>query len=67
MLEGKFEPMRLRVLVVDGEYGKTARRDALARDNDDFRLLVDKALTTIYADPDPDTVQFFRTIEVPEQ
>jgi polar amino acid transport system substrate-binding protein len=53
---------------------------ALARDNDDFRLMVDKALTSIYANPafgdlyasqfgapDDDTVQFFRTIAVPEK
>ena len=67
----------LRVLAP--HYTFAALALALARNDDDFRLAVDRALTRVYEDPqfgalyattfgtaDPDTVAFFRSVAVPK-
>jgi polar amino acid transport system substrate-binding protein len=68
---------KLTVLERNFTFGAVAL--ALARNDDDFRLAVDRALTSIYADPqfgaiyatsfgalDPVSVAFFRSVAVPK-
>jgi ABC-type amino acid transport substrate-binding protein len=71
-------PAKGDLRVLSRRYAFAALAIALARNDDDFRLAVDRALTGIYANPqfgelyaatfgaaDADTVAFFRSVAVP--
>lgn len=73
-------PAANQLTVLQRNYTFAALALSLARNDDDFRLAVDRALTNVYADPqfgsiyaasfgapDADTVAFFRSVAVPKQ
>jgi polar amino acid transport system substrate-binding protein len=71
---------RNKLTVLERNFTFAAVALTLSRNDDDFRLAVDRALTSVYADPqfgamyaasfgagDPVTVAFFRSVAVPKQ
>ncbi len=73
-------PAAKKLTVLERNFTFVALALALARNDDDFRLAVDRALSSVYADPqfgtlytasfgvpDDDTTAFFRSVVVPKQ
>jgi len=72
-------PAKHELRVLSRHYAFAALALAMARNDDDFRLVVDRALTAIYSNPqfgelytatfgppDAETVAFFRSVAVPK-